>query len=77
MRDSLTGVFKARIAGRPRTSLAYAPDRPLLAIGDNEGTVRLCDTATGKDLQVFKREGGGLSRPWRLASTANGWQRAT
>jgi WD40 repeat protein len=58
VRDSLTGIMKARIAGRRRTSLAYAPDSLLLAIGDDEGTVRLCDTATGKDLQVFKSEGG-------------------
>ncbi len=58
VRDSLTGAMRAQIRGRPRTSLAYAPNQPLLALGDDEGTIRLCDTATGKDLHVFKCEGG-------------------
>ncbi len=58
VRDSLTGAMRTQIHGRPRTVWRMRRTSLSWRWATTKGTIRLCDTSTGKDLHVFKSEGG-------------------
>ena len=51
------GTVRLRHAG-PVSALAYSHDGKILASGSEDGTIRLWDAATGKELQCLAREQG-------------------
>ena len=42
--------------------MAFSPDGKLLATGDEFGTIRLMDVATGKEIAALKGHGGKIQR---------------
>src|SRR5712692_643659 len=54
------GTVRLRHAG-PVTALAYSHDGKILASGSEDGTIRLWDAATGKELQCVAKQQGKIA----------------
>jgi WD40 repeat protein len=55
------GTVRLRHAG-PVTALAYSHDGKILASGSEDGTIRLWDAATGKELQCLAKQQGKVAQ---------------
>ena len=57
-----------------RSERGVQPGRPAPGVGEPDQTVKIWDSATGKELFALKGHAGG-SRAWRSARTASAWLR--
>ena len=62
--DTATWTPLARFAGHPGASLAYSPDGARIAVGREDGTIRVLNADDARELRVIRTSLGTTSTGW-------------